>query len=264
MPNRMLRDWTDSEKVNSLSPQEERMFLRLIMKADDYGCYYADTRLLRASLFPLLIDTVREADISRWMAACQKAGLIVLYEVANKRYLQIVDFKQRLDKARAKYPLPNENHAVDVFPEFVNEFPGEVETEVEVEPELEKKLKEKKATKVDRPPPKKKAIQHLFSESIIFDSAEFEKAISGTVYQEANIGYYWEIIKNWSDSKNAKKADWLATAKNWMARDMTEGKFIKKNFKPSENGRGYSKGKQSTGADVSTSSILSKIASMPD
>lgn len=130
----MLRDWTKSDKINSLKADAERFFTRLIMKVDDYGCFYADTRLLKADLFPLLLDNIREADLLRWMAECQKAGLIVLYENANKKYLQILDFRQRLDKARSKFPLP----ASTDLPELVNEF--QAEREVEPEPEIEKKL----------------------------------------------------------------------------------------------------------------------------
>ena len=129
----MLRDWTLSDKINVLSPQAERFFVRLIMKADDYGCFYADSRILKAQLFPLL-EGVRDADISRWMAECQKPGLIVVYEAESKKYLQIVDFKQRLDKARSKFPLPG---IVNAFPEVVNDFPAEVETERNKEPEVE-------------------------------------------------------------------------------------------------------------------------------
>jgi hypothetical protein len=125
MPIRMLRDWTGSDKVNGLSVYAERFFLRLIMKVDDYGCFYADARLLKANLFPLLLDNIREADLLRWMAECQKAGLIVLYEVQAKQYVQIQNFKQRLDKARNKFPLPDSTD----FPEVVNEFPAETETE---------------------------------------------------------------------------------------------------------------------------------------
>lgn len=140
MPNRILRDWTDSEKVNILDAYAERFFARLIMKADDYGCYYAHTSLLKANLFPLLLNEVREADISRWMAACQKAGLIVLYEFNSKRFLQIVDFKQRLDKAKAKFPLPDSGksipNATDSTPKGTK-FPAESEAESDTESETE-------------------------------------------------------------------------------------------------------------------------------
>lgn len=125
----MLRDWTDSDPVNSLSVYGERFFVRLIMKADDYGCYHADARLLKSFLFPLLPDGVREADISRWLAESEKAGLIVLYESDGKRYLQIQDFRQRLDKARHKFPLPPAGNPITT----VNEFPAEAEKETEEE-----------------------------------------------------------------------------------------------------------------------------------
>jgi hypothetical protein len=132
MPNRMLRDWTRSEKVAALSVHAERFFVRLIMKVDDYGCYYAAPDLLKADLFPKLLNSIREADISCWIADCEKAGLIVSYEAENKKYLQILDFRQRLDRARAKFPLP-ENQSVNVNPPLVNDIPPEVEVETEEE-----------------------------------------------------------------------------------------------------------------------------------
>lgn len=133
MPNRMIRDWTASEKIGSISVYAERFFVRLIMKADDYGCFYADTRLLKANLFPLLLDSVREADITRWMAECQKAGLIVIYEHESKSYLQIIDFKQRLDRAKAKFPQANDSlsNATDSMAEKEEEKEKELETEKE-------------------------------------------------------------------------------------------------------------------------------------
>lgn len=120
----------------------ERFFTRLIMKADDYGCFHANVSLLKANLFPFLLNEVREADISRWMAECQKAGLIVLYEIKGKRYLQIIEFRQRLDKAKAKFPLPPSDLSIPVSTdslELDNEFPAETETESETESETEKK-----------------------------------------------------------------------------------------------------------------------------
>lgn len=106
MPKRMLRDWTDSEAVSSLSPHGERLFVRLIMKADDYGRFTANPKLIRASLFPLLIDQIREADISRWLAECEKAGLIALYQIEDKPLLEIRNFGQRLRDSKPKYPAP--------------------------------------------------------------------------------------------------------------------------------------------------------------
>ena len=143
----MLRDWTASDKMNSVCVHTERFFTRLIMKVDDYGSFHADTRLLKANLYPLLLDNIREADLLRWMAACQKAELIVLYEVNNKKYLQIVDFGQRLDRAKAKYPkppisneLPEIKHVMRAIANLPQESAGNYPPELEVELEVEKEV----------------------------------------------------------------------------------------------------------------------------
>lgn len=92
-----------------------------------------------------------------------------------------------------------------------------------------KEIKEKKTkVKVNR--------QTLFSETEYLDIENFKAAFIGTQYEEANFAYYHEVIKNWSDSKGEKKLNWIATAKNWMARDLKEGKFVHLNYKPNATG----------------------------
>ena len=105
MPNRILRDWTDSERVNELSFPAEVFFVRLIMKADDYGRYHGSPQLLKSYLYPL--RDVRAADITRWCAECADAGLIVVYNVSGKQYIEIPRFGQRLRlRNDSKYPPP--------------------------------------------------------------------------------------------------------------------------------------------------------------
>lgn len=137
MPNRMVRDWTDSDKVNLLSAQAERFFLRLIMKADDFGCYYGNPRLLKSNLFPLT-EGLRDTDISRWTDECQKAGLIAVYEAAGKRYLEILDFRQRLRMKKRKFPVPpvTDKRQTDDG-HMPAQCPPEGEVEVETEEEVE-------------------------------------------------------------------------------------------------------------------------------
>lgn len=178
MPNRMLRDWTNSDKVNLLSANAERFFIRLIMKTDDHGAFYADARLLKANLFPLLLETIREADISRWTAECQKAGLIVLYETQGKKYLQIADFRQRLDKARSKFPLPDSTESLTT----VHEFPAEVEVEPEV-------VSDKARTREASPPSApsfKKLTEKQFYESIALFAKDYPKETLRAFYE------YWK------------------------------------------------------------------------
>lgn len=111
MPTRLLRDWTDSEPINALSFQAEVLFTRIIMKADDYGRYPAKSRLVRSACMPLK-DGVRDADITRWLAECEKAGLIAVYEVGQKSFLEIRNFGQRMRAAQSKYPAPDMADAV--------------------------------------------------------------------------------------------------------------------------------------------------------
>lgn len=116
MPNRIIRDWTQSEKVDQLSCEAERFFTRLIMRVDDYGCFSADTRILRGELFILKLNSIREADISRWMAECQKAGLIAFYSELGKNYLVIKEFNQRKRQMIRKHPPPVDGQLTDNRP----------------------------------------------------------------------------------------------------------------------------------------------------
>jgi hypothetical protein len=66
----------------------------------------------------------------------------------------------------------------------------------------------------------------LFAESPYADKTLFVAAFSGSEYETASLEYYHELIKNWSESKQARKRDWIATAKNWMLKDFKEGKLV--------------------------------------
>lgn len=106
MPNRIIREGIlSSERVDRLDSAAEVFYRRLMSKVDDYGLYDARPTILRASLFPLRVDRVREADISRWIAECEKAGLIALYYHDGKPYVQILDTRWPV-RSEAKYPLP--------------------------------------------------------------------------------------------------------------------------------------------------------------
>ena len=95
----------DSEKFNSLSTFVQNFYFRLLLVADDYGLYDARKTLLRCSLYPLSIEKVSESDVVSGLAACEKAGLVRLYSVEGKEYLQIVNYGQRC-KTKPKYPMP--------------------------------------------------------------------------------------------------------------------------------------------------------------
>lgn len=113
MPSRIIREGIlTSERVEQLAPPDEVFYRRLLSKVDDHGLYDARPSILRTSLYPLRVDRVREADISRWMAACQKAGLIALYVSDGKPYLQVLDTRWTA-RSEPKYPLPPSDSICD-------------------------------------------------------------------------------------------------------------------------------------------------------
>lgn len=107
MPNRILREGIlTSDRVDALDLGAELFYRRLMSVVDDFGRFDARPVMLKSHCFPLRVDRVREADISRWMASCQKAGLLALYAVNGKQYLELADFKQQRRIVRSKYPAP--------------------------------------------------------------------------------------------------------------------------------------------------------------
>lgn len=139
MPNRILRDWTYSDLIDKVSFQAEVLFTRLIMKADDYGSYYAKPKLINGSCFPL--KDIRESDISRWLQELASAGLIVFYTAENKEFLHIVNFNQRLRSMKKCFPQIPENvlnkNTRATCQQVDRELTATCQPEVEVETEVE-------------------------------------------------------------------------------------------------------------------------------
>ncbi|WP_174958620.1 conserved phage C-terminal domain-containing protein [Burkholderia aenigmatica] len=110
MPVRILREGIlTSERVDLLSAEGEVFYRRLMSVVDDFGRYSANPKLLRAACYPLRLDTVKDADIAVWLGEAESAGLITLYEVSAKQYLELVDFRQQVRAKESKYPNPTAN-----------------------------------------------------------------------------------------------------------------------------------------------------------
>lgn len=106
MPNRILREGIlTSDRMDKLDAPSEVFYRRLMSKVDDFGLHDARPSIIRSFLFPLRSDRVREADITRWIAACEKAGVIALYTREGKPYLQMLDTEWQT-RSEPKCPLP--------------------------------------------------------------------------------------------------------------------------------------------------------------
>lgn len=109
MPNRVVRERIlRSRKVNGLKWPAEVFYRRLMSVVDDFGRYDAAPDILRAALYPLKLDKVRNADVSRWLRETEQAGLVVVFVVDGEEYLVIRNFKQRTRAKHSKYPSPEQ------------------------------------------------------------------------------------------------------------------------------------------------------------
>jgi hypothetical protein len=105
MPNRILKESIcRSEEINSLSCFEETLFYRLIVMCDDFGRYDGRARIIKGSCFPL--KDVTDKDINAALGKLSEVGLVKVYEVDGRPYLQLVTWSehQRIRNQKSKYP----------------------------------------------------------------------------------------------------------------------------------------------------------------
>src|SRR4051812_1212852 len=96
MPNRLLRDGIcTSDLINTLDENEEILFYRLLVVADDFGFMDARPVIIKAQCFPLR-ETATPPKIELWLAGLAAKGLIERYRGPDgKPYLSINRWEQR-------------------------------------------------------------------------------------------------------------------------------------------------------------------------
>lgn len=105
MPNRILRgDILTSEPVNGLGWAEECFYRRLHSIVDDFGRYYGHPSLIRAAAYPLRLNDVSDQDVGKWLAVCATKGLVRVYLVEGKRYIEVVKFGQQVRAVKSRFP----------------------------------------------------------------------------------------------------------------------------------------------------------------
>lgn len=187
----------------------------LITLVDDFGRYDARPSILRVEIFPLLLDKVRESDVERCLAECEKAGLIRLYAIKSKPYLELLDFRQRLRAMKSKFPAPTDAgkcHDNDVT------MPSDTETDTDSETDTD--------TEPPKPPPAARAV--------------------GDEKDSGPLGFaeFWKLYPNPQDRKNGKRkclAKWksrklegisdqiIAGLKRWIVSEKwaeNDGKYV--------------------------------------
>lgn len=109
MPSRIIKESiTTSESLAAVSADAERLFWRLVVKADDFGLYYGNPKILASMCFPL--DPPKEQRIRAWLAELVGQGMVGTYtsDEDGKQYLKLMswDRNQQTRAKKSKYPLP--------------------------------------------------------------------------------------------------------------------------------------------------------------
>lgn len=182
MPNPFLcRDWTDSDKVNTLDACAERFLIRLMQKSDDFGIHRADVLLLKSRLFPLL-PRITHTDIARWLAECERADLVRCYVATdNRKYVQVLHFGQKRKYMKSEHPPPEGQIGLPLVES--KKIPRAVEVEAGVEEKRsapEKSIPLASARALCPPVHGKKPKRELWQ--LLAD----EKALSARITDEAN------------------------------------------------------------------------------
>lgn len=110
IPNRFIKESIcTSENINSLSAEAEVLFYRLIVKADDFGCYYGNIKIIKSTCYPLRADAIKDKQIIEWLNELIKAGLVILYTADDgKQYVKLTKWEkhQQTRAVKPRFPLP--------------------------------------------------------------------------------------------------------------------------------------------------------------
>jgi hypothetical protein len=111
MPERIVRPGIlSSDAVNALTWAEEVFYRRLMSVVDDFGRFDGRNQVLRASLYPLKLNHVSDSDVAKLKAGCASAGLVRIYFVDNKEFIEIYKFDQRM-RGKPRWPAPNDGES---------------------------------------------------------------------------------------------------------------------------------------------------------
>ena len=112
MPNRIIKESIcTSDTLAQLSAEEERLFYRLLVQADDFGRFDGRPAIILAACFPLRVYEITPEDVESWLQALADADLIRFYEADGRRYLYFTTWDKHQQKRAkySKYPDPPSN-----------------------------------------------------------------------------------------------------------------------------------------------------------
>lgn len=116
MPNRIIKESIcSSDSLNQLSDFEFRLWVGLLVSADDAGRGDARPAIIKGHVFPLR-DRVTIKSIEDALHGLATAGCVSLYTVGGKPYFRFPTWAahQRIDRAKPKFPAPEDGEPMQI------------------------------------------------------------------------------------------------------------------------------------------------------
>ena len=136
MPTRYLKPGVrDSESIDSLTPQAENLFYRLLVTVDDFGRFDARPAMIKANCFPIK-DSVSINKCKDLLYELETNELITVYVVSGKNILQMSKWDNVPRAKESKYPAPVDKRIqvhTDVYKSHTDAPLTETETKTKTE-----------------------------------------------------------------------------------------------------------------------------------
>jgi hypothetical protein len=119
MPTRYLKPGVrDSESIEALSAHAEILYYRLIVTVDDFGRYDARPSMVKAACFPIR-ESMTGSKVDSLLKELSDHGLIVVYQVDGKPYIQMCKWDNIPRAKESKYPS-HENDCTQMYASVCN------------------------------------------------------------------------------------------------------------------------------------------------
>lgn len=206
MPNRIIKESIcTSEDINGLSQGAEILFYRLIVKADDFGCYHGNVKIIKNFCYPLKSDEIKDKQLIEWINELIKAGLIFTYASEDgKQYIKLTKWEKHQQKRakNSKYPLP-QSHDINC-----NQLQPNVSEKRETR-------NEKREYENAEPPVQKLTLSEFKNVRITEEEKQKLYERFGQFATDEAI----EELGGWMKSSGKTKKDHYATLINWIKRN---------------------------------------------
>ena len=210
--------------------------LRRIFGIEGYGIFFMLLEVLREQAdFKCHLNSVEDLAFE-WHISKEKINSVIndfdLFDIdqnmffSAKLVLFLQPYIEKSERAReainkrwtkTKALLAKNNGNTNVYTNVLPQYNHSNTSKVKESKVKESKVKERNND-----------AKHLFCRSPYFEKEIFIQSFDEK-YRVYDLEYYYEILKNYSESHGKMYNNWLAAARNWLIRDINDGKAHKIN-----------------------------------